>query len=205
MPQSPHTSRKQQKAATRATIKEVTRRLLDSKDISDITIGGIAKEAGVANGTFYVHFQSKEEVLKELFSDINLEVFNRLKNITSSSKPQPLEKLIKKAAGNFLDFWHDNQGLAKMYAQTFQDTSELETLRDGMNPMAVQLMAQLLEQEAKSNKAKKRNWELVSHAISSIWLRVGLQYLFGNTVSRSEAIDTLTTLTLACINSVIDK
>ena len=57
-----------QKAAmeTRKRLLIAARKLLYDKDFSEITVADIAKEAGVAVGSFYVYFKRKEDIVEVL-------------------------------------------------------------------------------------------------------------------------------------------
>lgn len=57
-----HKSRKLQKAATRNAIMETAKKVMIRKGIGNTQISEITREAGVAHGTFYVHFKSKEQL-----------------------------------------------------------------------------------------------------------------------------------------------
>jgi AcrR family transcriptional regulator len=52
--------------ATRQKILAAAEREIGSKGFKDASIAAITQEAGVAQGTFYLYFQSKEDVLREL-------------------------------------------------------------------------------------------------------------------------------------------
>jgi AcrR family transcriptional regulator len=54
---------------TRATLKEALMQLLQQGDWSGITVSGICRRAGVARSSFYEHFDTKAELLDEIFSD----------------------------------------------------------------------------------------------------------------------------------------
>ncbi|MBG6160161.1 AcrR family transcriptional regulator [Labrenzia sp. EL_159] len=52
--------------ATRKAILGAAERVIGAKGYSDASIGHITSEAGVAQGTFYIYFKTKEEVFSEL-------------------------------------------------------------------------------------------------------------------------------------------
>lgn len=56
------TSRKIQSEATRQTIIQVCQKMFSEYDMNTITIQDITKACGIAKGTFYCHFKSKEEL-----------------------------------------------------------------------------------------------------------------------------------------------
>jgi len=51
-------------------ILEAARRLLVERDFSDIVLDDVAKRAGVAKGTLFLYFKSKEELFSAALSDV---------------------------------------------------------------------------------------------------------------------------------------
>ena len=60
------TNRKKAAMETRKRLLIAARKILYDKDFSEITVADIAKEAGVAVGSFYVYFKRKEDIVEEL-------------------------------------------------------------------------------------------------------------------------------------------
>lgn len=51
---------------TRAAIQAAACRILDRTALSELTIAGICKEAGIAHGTFYIYFRDRQVLVQEL-------------------------------------------------------------------------------------------------------------------------------------------
>ena len=64
--QQPGQTRKEQKAATRIDLLAAARRTFMSTGVAKTGVGDVAKAAGVAHGTFYVHFENKDAVVREV-------------------------------------------------------------------------------------------------------------------------------------------
>ena len=53
-----------------AAIFEATLKMVLREGFSGLKMGGVAKEAGVATGTLYVYFESKEELINQLYMEL---------------------------------------------------------------------------------------------------------------------------------------
>ena len=69
--------------AKKRHILEAARRLLIEHDFQDIVLDDVAKKAGVAKGTLFLHFKNKEELFSAAFADL------------ADSLGQELEALLK--------------------------------------------------------------------------------------------------------------
>lgn len=59
-------TRKERANQTRQKIVDAAFSLMSSKPLAEIKVEDITEQAGVAKGTFYVHFKSKEDVLHDV-------------------------------------------------------------------------------------------------------------------------------------------
>ncbi|MBP5638653.1 MAG: TetR/AcrR family transcriptional regulator [Victivallales bacterium] len=60
------TNRKKAALETRRRLLVAARKILEKQDFADVTVADIAKEAGVAVGSFYVYFKRKEDIVEVL-------------------------------------------------------------------------------------------------------------------------------------------
>jgi AcrR family transcriptional regulator len=67
MPDKPLTKRQEQALETKNRIYNAAIGLMDRKGFENITIADISKEAGVSVGAFYHYFNSKDDILAEIF------------------------------------------------------------------------------------------------------------------------------------------
>ena len=68
--------RRQQK--TRKAIFAVLIELLSKKDFRQITVGEIIEQADVGRATFYAHFETKDDLLKELCEELFCHIFDTM-------------------------------------------------------------------------------------------------------------------------------
>lgn len=65
-------TRKEQAQATKKKIFETSVKLIKDFGYDNVTVSHICREAGIAKGSFYVHYRSKEDIIREsYYSDMN--------------------------------------------------------------------------------------------------------------------------------------
>ena len=85
---------------TRNVIKDSLLSLLAEKDLADISISELCREAEINRGTFYLHYDNTSEVLDELFDDALKSAHSMLVQIgceasSGSKKGYPLCRFIR--------------------------------------------------------------------------------------------------------------
>ncbi len=84
---------------TRNVIKDSLLSMLSIKDLADISISELCREAEISRGTFYLHYNNTSEVLDELFTDALENASSMLVQIgcdtSSGSKGYPLCRFIR--------------------------------------------------------------------------------------------------------------
>lgn len=88
--------------ATRKAILAASERVIGSRGFNDASIGLITREAGVAQGTFYIYFKSKDDV----FSELVLEMGRSVRHALSTATENIPDRLEAEKAGlkAFLEF-----------------------------------------------------------------------------------------------------
>lgn len=70
-------TRKEKAAETKRKIFETAVRLIKESGYNNVTISEICKAAGVAKGSFYVHYNSKEDIVRDSYYTDMSEYINR--------------------------------------------------------------------------------------------------------------------------------
>lgn len=101
---------------TRQKILDAAEREIGARGFSDASIATITAEAAVAQGTFYLYFRSKEEVLRELVLRMGRRLRHHLTRATMDAPDRlQAEKLGIRA---FLQFVRDNPNLYRVVAES---------------------------------------------------------------------------------------
>ncbi|MFN3871290.1 MAG: TetR/AcrR family transcriptional regulator [Aquificaceae bacterium] len=87
---------------TKEKILEASLKLFSQRGIRETTIKDIAKEVGITEGAIYRHFESKEEIVLELFKIHSEDLYNRL---VSAFREEPsYERAFYQTISAFLSF-----------------------------------------------------------------------------------------------------
>ena len=183
-----------QKARTRVRLLEAASEVFAEKSFANTSIGSITKAAGVAHGTFYVHFDSKEAVLDELLADFNRRFIERLSPVFAGAGSEPVDTLVRQTAEIFLDHWWDNRPFIESTIQRVAGGLTLEALRDGLSTSLIDTLAGVVSQVAGPTQPPGQA-NLFTATLSAMWFRIGLQYVFSDAVERESAIELLVSMT----------
>jgi len=199
------TPRQEQKAKTRKALIDAALGCFEQTGFRETSIGAITSAAGVAHGTFYVHFASKDALLDELLDDFNQGLVQRLAPLWHGSGLETLPVHIHASAETFLAYWAERQGFVETYTQKVADGISLIDLRQGLAIPVLDLAAAQLEHIAQDVGADFPESRLVVQSLLALWARVGLHHLFDGSIDRSGAADLLTRLTLGALQGVLPE
>lgn len=89
--------RKEKAVFTKNKVFETASELIKEKGYDNVTVSQICNKAGVAKGTFYVHYKSKEDIIKEsYYSDMSQFVLKQYQNLISKYENMSTKDKIEK-------------------------------------------------------------------------------------------------------------
>jgi len=87
---------------TREAILEEALKLFSEKGIKETTVRDIARAVGITEGAIYRHFESKEQIVYELFEMYSEELYERIAKVFKEHEDR--EGRFKEVVRTFLDF-----------------------------------------------------------------------------------------------------
>lgn len=121
--------REESRAVYRQAILEAAVRVFGSTGFRDAKIADIASEAGVATGTLYNYFSSKEEIFQSILEDGREQMRARVSECEAIA--EPLER-VRALLRMLLEFLEEHGALFAIYVQL--GTTERHTLRQADDP-----------------------------------------------------------------------
>ena len=103
---------------TRGRLIEAAKRVFSERGYHNAQITHIIDEAGVARGTFYLYFKSKEEILKELLKEVVEELKKRIRVVDLSG--DPVEQVVENVR-RVVEFALEEKELARIVLQRNSD------------------------------------------------------------------------------------
>ncbi|MBI2394564.1 MAG: TetR/AcrR family transcriptional regulator [Deltaproteobacteria bacterium] len=159
-----------QKQETRRALLDAARACFAEKGWAGTVVGDIARAAGVAHGTFYVHFADKDAIADALLAEINVGLAARVAPAIERAGDD-LEGRVRAAARMFLAELARERAFVRWYAERLAGGVHVDALASGVNPQAQVLLDAWLERAGVG--AERRS--LLVHGLLALWLRVGLR------------------------------
>lgn len=194
-------TREERKQATRIAVREAALRCFAERGYGHTQITDITHAAGVAAGTFYVHYADKAALLDEMLAEFNAGLLQNLLQLKIGAAN--LQHTIEKAADAFLDYWQEHRAFIGAYAERSAGGLGIDPLQFGLNPPMRQFMTAALEMAAKEAGVGAARAELAVQGILAMWLRLGLQALFNPAAKRADVRATLAELTAGSLITVL--
>ncbi|MBW1991443.1 MAG: TetR/AcrR family transcriptional regulator [Deltaproteobacteria bacterium] len=98
-------------------ILAAAREVMECRGVESATMDEIAHAAGIAKGTIYLYFQSKEDLLHALMSQVGENLLRNLEDIAAAPLPPP-EKLVR-VLTLLLEYLEREQVLFPIYLRDF--------------------------------------------------------------------------------------
>jgi AcrR family transcriptional regulator len=146
---------------TRGRLLEAAKKVFSEKGFHNTQISHIIDEAGVARGTFYLHFKSKEEIFEELLQEVVEELKDRIKVIELHS--DPVEQVVE----NFervIEFALQEKELAKIVLQRNCDP-QLSRITDEFFEGVIEFISASIRKGIDMGLLRECNPDLLARAV----------------------------------------
>ncbi|HWR61969.1 MAG TPA: TetR/AcrR family transcriptional regulator [Clostridia bacterium] len=142
------TRRKEQGEATKKRLYECARELFNDYGVENVSVDDIVEAAGVARGTFYVHFESKDGLISTLVSDYADKVDMDYEAFLKALPPDmSAQEVLLALVGKICDVIEQTLGYESVRTLYKAQLSSTPTAQDasGYNRALYQMLAAVLE------------------------------------------------------------
>ena len=118
------------------------------------TVAQIAKEAGVADGTIYLYFKSKNDILVQFFRFRTKQVFESFREAVDDAETST-DKLRNLVRRHLAEFQRDRDGAVVYQVETHQNSRLAEAQIREMSKMYRDLISEIIEQGQQEGAIRK--------------------------------------------------
>jgi AcrR family transcriptional regulator len=111
----------------RAKLVEGAHRVFERDGFIDARITDIAKEVGLAHGSFYTYFSSKEEIFRVVAEEIQAEMFDRQRSASADRTPY---QRIEAANRRYLESYQRHSRIMAIIEQVSTFNAEIRSIRE---------------------------------------------------------------------------
>ena len=135
-------------------ILEAAVRVFAEQGFYQSTISQIAREAGVADGTIYLYFKNKDDILVQFFSYKAKQVFDLFREAVSQAD-NAVEKLRNLVRIHLEEFQRDKNMAIVYQAETHQNSRSAEPQIREMSTMYLDIVSEIVEQGQADGSMRK--------------------------------------------------
>lgn len=130
-------------------ILDAAERLFGTKGFDNTSTGDILREIGIARGTLYYHFRSKEEILDSMIRRMNERLIGKAKEIAERKDVPVLERLTMMMLALNIDDGNFNQAIMEQVHKpqnALMHQKMQECLLSGISPLIADLVKEACAQ-----------------------------------------------------------
>jgi AcrR family transcriptional regulator len=181
-------------AGTRERLLESAQALFAARGLHGVTTHDIARHAGFASGTFYLHFRDK----REIFREIALETAEQLRAcvVAATRTARDLPSAVAAHAHALVDFAESHRDVMQILFGADADAAAIES--DVLDWLAASVEERRRERAAAGHLHEELDPGVLAQAIVGMWARVIAWWLRDpSRASREQIVRTLTRIQLS--------
>lgn len=163
-----HSAPARSRTATRARLLEAGKSLFAERGIHGVTSHEIAKRAGVAAGTFYLHFKDKAELFREIALEALAGLRGRLERAVSTQRDP--KSAVRAHAEALVSFAEENRDLIRILFSHDGDAAAIES--DVLDQLASGIEAARRRRIDSGDMSAELEPAVLAQALVGMWARV---------------------------------
>jgi AcrR family transcriptional regulator len=163
-PPPQRSSRKERADTTRRQLLDAARAVFEEKGYRATTIRAITTRASTAQGTFYLHFENKEDA----FGQVLTEVWKGLLSMVDWEWEGDPRVVTKSAVRSVIAIVASNPGISRALLEGALDNATIERLWMASRAVLIERIAELIALEQRAGRARDVDPRLAAHALGSM-------------------------------------
>ena len=156
------------RAQTRERLLAAGEQLFAARGLHAVTTHDIAHAAGVAAGTFYLHFRDKQALFREIAQASVAALRARMEHASESGKGH--EEQVRARAFALVEFAAENRDVMRMLFSGDAEAAQVES--DVLGELADSIAESRRQQRAAGGPGADLDPAVVSQAVVGMWARV---------------------------------
>lgn len=157
---------------TRAVLLTAAEEIFARRGLHRASVAQLAQRAGVATGTFYVHFESKEALFLALVEDLGARLEQHVREHTAKPRAQTLDS--RQVLEAFLDFVVRHPHLYRLVRQS--EELDADVYRDFYRRLST-AWQQVLTDGMRAGEVTRANPEVLSWVLMGVLHFVGMRFV----------------------------
>jgi AcrR family transcriptional regulator len=163
-PRQRSTLRQERADTTRRQLLDAARDVFEEKGYRATTIRAITSRASTAQGTFYLHFENKEDA----FGQVLAEVWQGLLSMVDWEWEGHPREITRSAVRSVIAVVASNPGISRALLEGALDNETIEQRWMRSRAVLIERIAELIEQEQRAGRARDLDPLLAAHALGSM-------------------------------------
>jgi len=155
------------------SIREAAMRVVSRKGYDHITVQDIADEAGVAKGTVYLYFKSREDVLEKTMS-FSFEDFHVMIR-EAIGRGTTFRDRVEQVVQAQLEYFEQNQEFFRLYLAMAEPLGERRLRKHASYRTHIAQLVSMVEMAVEKDEVRAQPPERIAVAIASVVRDIGLQ------------------------------
>ena len=133
----------QKKLEKRKKLLDSSYELFVEKGISNVSIAEICQKAGIAKGTFYMYFTSKEDIARALNRRISFTLMQKAYDEVNRNRKDTFADNVITMANFIIDYFHADTETLKMMRKDFIFPLTVDDFDNSTNPLMISLRQEI--------------------------------------------------------------
>lgn len=133
----------QKKLEKRKKLLDSSYELFVEKGISNVSIAEICQKAGIAKGTFYLYFTSKEDIARSLNRRISFTLMQKAYDEVNRNRKDTFADNVITMANFIIDYFHADTETLKMMRKDFIFPLTVDDFDNSTNPLMISLRQEI--------------------------------------------------------------
>jgi AcrR family transcriptional regulator len=155
------------------SIREAAMRVVSRKGYDHVTVQDIADEAGVAKGTVYLYFKSREDVLEKTMS-FSFEEFHILIR-EAIGRGTTFRERVEQVVQAQLEYFEQQQEFFRLYLAMAEPLGERRLRKHASYRTHIGQLVSMVEMAVENDEVLARPPERIAIALASVIRDIGLQ------------------------------